>query len=307
MQRIQWQDRFNLGVEVIDQAHRRLFSIVQKIMDLYVERHENKFACVEGIKYFKSYALRHFAEEEAFMRRIGYPGYLDHKRLHDRMKLETLPELERLLRESNFSTEMVQRFIGVCTGWLTGHILIEDRAILGKRTGEPAPLGQDDELSVIQATISGPLQEIFGCSVQYIGTFSAKGEILNAQYYELRYSAREGRGLRVIVVLGEPLLLHAAGVLFDIDFYERNDIVCFAMQEIAQNLIQRAEFRLGGQPDEYQLETGRFLERQEFQDLFRERPARYSLLFHVKQECFALCIDPLPEPCGGETPTVQSI
>ena len=144
MQQIQWQDRFNIGVEVIDQAHRRLFSIVQKIMDLYVERHEDKFACVEGIKYFKAYTLKHFAEEEAYMRKIGYPGYQAHKKLHDRMRWETLPELERLLYDSDFSTEMVQRFIGVCTGWLTGHILIEDRAIAGWKPSEFAPAEPDN-------------------------------------------------------------------------------------------------------------------------------------------------------------------
>ena len=57
MQQIQWQEPFSIGVEIVDQAHRKLFSIVQKIMELYVEKHENKFACVEGIKYFKAYAL----------------------------------------------------------------------------------------------------------------------------------------------------------------------------------------------------------------------------------------------------------
>ena len=27
---LEWQDRFNIGVEIVDQAHHRLFSIVQK-------------------------------------------------------------------------------------------------------------------------------------------------------------------------------------------------------------------------------------------------------------------------------------
>lgn len=294
MQRIQWQDRFNIGVEAIDQAHRRLFAIVQKMIDLYVERHENRFACVEGIKYFKAYALKHFAEEEAYMRGIGYPGYLAHKKIHDRMKLETLPKLDRLLRESDFSTEAVQRFIGVCTGWLTGHILIEDRAIIGGKDDEILCVEENDELSVIQTVITGPLREIFECSVQYVGKFSPRDEIANAQYYELCYSAQGGKQLRVILVIGEPMLLHAAGVLFDIDFYEMNEIVSFAMQEIAQNLIQRAASKLGGQPDEYQLEQERFLTHEEFGAVFRERPAQHSLLFQVKQGCFALCIDQIP-------------
>ena len=68
MQQIEWQEKFGIGVEIIDQAHHNLFSIVQKITDLYVERHEDKFACVEGIKYFKAYTFKHFAEEEAYMR-----------------------------------------------------------------------------------------------------------------------------------------------------------------------------------------------------------------------------------------------
>ncbi len=96
MRQLQWQERFDIGVDIVDQAHKRLFAIVDKIMELYVERHESKFACVEGIKYFKAYALKHFAEEEAYMRQIGYPGYPAHKRHHDRMRRETLPALGAL-------------------------------------------------------------------------------------------------------------------------------------------------------------------------------------------------------------------
>ncbi len=295
MLQFQWRDRFSIGVEMIDQAHRRLFSIVQKMMDLYVERHENKFACVEGIKYFKAYTLKHFAEEEAYMRKIGYSGYLAHKKIHDRMRYETLPELERLLYASNFSAEMVQRFIGVCTGWLTGHIIIEDRAIIGEKTKELVPMRLDDEMSVIQTVILSPLQEILGCRIQYVGKFSPKDIILNEQFYELTYSTQEGRRLRVILVMGQQLLLQAAGLMFGIDFYEKNDIVCFAIQEIAQNLMQRAAVDFGKQPDEYQLEKGRFLDHEEFLEIFKEQSPQYSLLFHVEQDSFAICIDQIPQ------------
>lgn len=291
MRQIQWRDRFNIGVEMIDQAHRRLFSIVQKMMDLYVERHENKFACVEGIKYFKAYALKHFAEEEAYMREIGYPGYSVHKKIHDRMRYETLPELERLLYDSDFSAEAVQRFIGVCTGWLTGHIIIEDRAITGGRTHETLPMRLDDELSVIQAVIIAPLQEILGYQIQFVGKFSTKDIIFHEQCYELTYGSQDGRRLRVILVMGQQTLLHAAGQMFGMDFYEKNEIVSFAMQEIAQHVIQRAAVDFGTQPDEFQLEKGRFLEPAAFIEMFRERPPQYSLLFHAEQESFAVCID----------------
>lgn len=296
MQQIQWRDQFNIGVEMIDQAHHRLFSIVQKMMDLYVEKRENKFACVEGLKYFKAYALKHFAEEEAYMREIGYTGYSVHKKIHDKMRYETLPELERLLYESDFSTEMVQRFIGVCTGWLTGHIIMEDRAITGGGINELTPMRLDDELSAIQAIIISPLQEVLGHEVQFVGKFSTKDAIWNEEYYELTYCAQREGQLRIILVIGQQTLLRAAGLIFGIDFYEKNEIVCFAIQEIAQNLIQRAAVGFGKQPDEFRLEEGRFLEHEEFAGLFQERPPQYSLLFHAGQESFALCIDRDLEP-----------
>lgn len=295
MQQIEWQDRFCIGVEIVDQAHRKLFSIVQKILDLYVEKHENKFACVEGIKYFKAYAIKHFAEEEAYMREIGYPGYWAHKRIHDRMKRETLPSLERALYASDFSTEAVQRFIGVCTGWLTGHIVIEDRAITGKNAFEFPLIDPQDELSVINGVILHPLQEMFGSKIQFIGAFTPKDMIAEAQYYELDYRTEPGYKLRFVLVMGEALLLRAAGLMFGIDFYSRNEIVRFALQEIAQNLIQRAAASFGKDPDGYQLEGDRFLDSREYRQLFEGQAPRYSLLFGVNQDRFALCIDQLPE------------
>ena len=289
-----WQERFNIGVESIDREHRKLFAIMNKLSAYDDNDEKSRWAYQEGIKYFKAYALKHFAEEEAYMRQIGYAGYLAHKQIHDRMRRETLPALEHLLYESDFSAEAVRRFIGVCTGWLTGHIIIEDRAITGQPSGNAPPVDPDSELSVIQAVIVHPLQEIFGGDIRFVGSYSPQDSIIDAQYYQLTYSTQEGRDLRVLLVMGEHLMLQAAGLEFGIDFYERNEIVCFAIQEIAQNLIQRAAVSFGQAPNSFQLAQERFLGAEEFHRLFQEHPPQYSLLFHVNQECFAICIDQIP-------------
>lgn len=290
MRQIEWQDRFSIGVDIVDQAHRRLFAIVQKIMDLYIEKHEDKFACVEGIKYFRAYTAQHFAEEEAYMRQIGYAGYQNHKRRHDRMKRETLPALERELYETNFSVPAVQRFIGVCTGWLTGHIMIEDRAIVDKSAWEIAPARPGDELGLIRAAFLRPLQELFGGGVQLIGAFDPGDAIPDAQYYQAVYRGR-GRKLRFELVVGESQLLYAAGLVFGQQFDALDEIVRFAMQEIAQNLLQRMEISLGEEVDAYQLEEDRFLEREDYERLFREKKPWRSLLFSAPHGCFAVCVD----------------
>ena len=290
MQQIQWQDRFNIGVEIVDHAHRNLFAIVQKIMELYVERHENKFACVEGIKYFKAYALKHFAEEEAYMKEIGYPGYRAHKRLHDRMRWETLPALERALYDSDFSTEAVQRFIGVCVGWLTGHIMIEDRAITGGQAALSRPPRDEDERSLIQAVIVQPLQEILGLPVCYLGQYTQDALIRDARYCELACRDEDGRELCFVLVIGEDSLLRAAGLMFGMEFYAVNEIVRFAIREIAQSLIQRAAARSGLDSGACRVEEVSLLDARAYHASLQDNAPQYSLLFGAGQDRFALCV-----------------
>ena len=73
------------------------------------------------MKYFKAYALKHFAEEETYMRQIGYSGCLTHKRLHDRMRRETLPALERGLHATDSSLFRVnQDLLAPCIDQIAG-------------------------------------------------------------------------------------------------------------------------------------------------------------------------------------------
>ena len=56
---IKWNDRFKVGVESIDSAHKKLFSIVGKLIALNEDENKQRHACREGIKYFKSYTIKH--------------------------------------------------------------------------------------------------------------------------------------------------------------------------------------------------------------------------------------------------------
>ena len=106
---VKWDERFNIGVDNIDKAHQKLFSIVRKLIYLNQEEKKGQWACAEGIKFFKYYADKHFAEEEAYMISIHYPGYELHKHLHDDLRNKTLPALERDLVMSDYSPESDRR------------------------------------------------------------------------------------------------------------------------------------------------------------------------------------------------------
>ena len=79
---VKWDERFNIGVDVVDQEHRKLFSIVRRLVSLSEDEKNRQWACAEGIKYFKYYTAKHFAQEEKYMRSIGYGVYIMHKQLH---------------------------------------------------------------------------------------------------------------------------------------------------------------------------------------------------------------------------------
>ena len=45
MKSAEWNERYNIGVESVDKAHRRLFSIVRKISTLTEDEEKNKWSC----------------------------------------------------------------------------------------------------------------------------------------------------------------------------------------------------------------------------------------------------------------------
>ena len=51
---MKWNDRLNLGVEALDSAHRKLFSIMRRMAKLHENPDNYKLLCDEGIKYFKN-------------------------------------------------------------------------------------------------------------------------------------------------------------------------------------------------------------------------------------------------------------
>lgn len=129
-----WQERYNIGVEVIDKEHKKLFSVLKKLFDFGKQDEKSQWVCQEAVKYFRDHALKHFAEEEAYMLSINYAGFEMHRRIHKNFRERTLPTLERELELTGYSADAVSHFLGVCAGWLIGHTLIEDHAIVEKES-----------------------------------------------------------------------------------------------------------------------------------------------------------------------------
>lgn len=127
-----WKDEYNIGVDIIDREHKRLFKIINKLFQFTDEKNKSQWACQEGIKFFKDNAVKHFTEEEEYMASVNYERLGVHMHIHREFRERTLPALEEELERTHYSADSVEHFLGVCAGWLVGHTLMEDRAITGK-------------------------------------------------------------------------------------------------------------------------------------------------------------------------------
>lgn len=285
---IKWNDRFNLGVDSIDKAHQKLFSIVHKMVNLNDDEKNRKWICEEGIKYFKNYAIKHFADEEAYMLSIGYSGYATHKRIHDNMKNNTLPALEKDMAESEFSVESVQHFLGICIGWLTGHIMLEDHAITGKITNKW--IHEWTETSdVLEETIILVMNELFGLKTEIVSEHYAGEDFGKKICYRLTYCDKTGKRTQVFFIFEEKLILYFINRLIGVKLTHINKVVADAVAQIAQQFMKRMAmyYKASGMN---KLEKNNLLTEDQLNKEFSIAYPKYSMLFNTGHGYFALCV-----------------
>lgn len=92
---LMWKDEYNIGVDIIDREHRRLFKIINKLFRFTDEKNKSRWACKEGIKFFKDHATKHFMEEEEYMASIKYERLGVHMHIHSEFRREPFRPLRR--------------------------------------------------------------------------------------------------------------------------------------------------------------------------------------------------------------------
>lgn len=284
----EWKKQFNIGVDSIDNAHRNLFSIVRKLIHLNNDENNGQWACAEGIKYFKSYAAKHFMDEEAYMQSIGYQGYELHKRLHDDMRYKTLPALEKDLSESNYSQEAIHHFLGICLGWLTAHIMIEDRAITGKIPNRWKNDHAGKRVTALEGALADTIQHIFGLQTEIVSEHYNGEDFGNSMINRLTYRSKEKKKIQFFLVLEESLILHTVSSMLGMPLKKIDKLVANAVRELSQQIADQIALRFHLSP-QYQLEGNHFMTPEQFQMEFSAEYFDYSLLFNTGIGYFAFC------------------
>ena len=126
-----WKEKYNVGVPVIDQQHKELFERVTTFVETLRSQKDwsEKVDQVNAtLAFMKEYVVTHFADEEAYQRKIGYPGYDAHKKIHQDM-VRYVGEVAAQYERAGFVEQPMQQFAGKLLAWLINHVVAEDQKI----------------------------------------------------------------------------------------------------------------------------------------------------------------------------------
>lgn len=286
---LMWQERYNIGVDFIDREHKKLFSILNKQLAAGKEEEKSRWACQEGIKYFKDHAMKHFAEEEAYMASIHYAGFDTHRRLHDNFRKKMIPALEKELMQTAYSAEAVNHFLGVCSGWLIAHTLTEDHAIAGKAVSKWGELLPDQMQAAMQQTIIQLLRDLFQLEARVVSECYGGERFGKGIYYRLNYENRNGERWEIMLVFEEKLIFKTIGSMIDVEASTVNAMMMHAARFTAQQFVNSISQHFPS-AEVHEIKDENLLTYDQFQRAFARQKLQFSLLFDTGAGYFAYCV-----------------
>ena len=142
---IRWRDDWLMGIEVLDNQHRLLADILNRLVRVCQAEHaaegfddqqrrETLGALMDELYRQTS---EHFTTEESMMKREAYPGYASHAREHKMLLAELKSTFSEPLQNADCGLKL--DIIKSLKSWFVAHVSSSDRQFAGyMRSRSPA-------------------------------------------------------------------------------------------------------------------------------------------------------------------------
>ena len=145
---LRWRDEWLLGIDVLDQQHKALADCLNRLVcecscagEPGNKDDEQKRLAIAGLlDELHSRTKAHFADEEALMRKEGYPGYAGHAREHAMLLGELKSTFAAKLREG--CSDMSPDILKALRAWLIVHVARSDREFANYLLNRRHQMGQ---------------------------------------------------------------------------------------------------------------------------------------------------------------------
>ena len=119
---MEWSDKYVLGLSEVDEQHKNLFMLVNKMHDLVVNG-DDQSTVGKVLDELIDYTVEHFATEEKLFKQNEYPDYANHKREHDDLTQQVL-DLQENFREKKVTLSF--DLLDFLHNWLNEHTTNSD-------------------------------------------------------------------------------------------------------------------------------------------------------------------------------------
>lgn len=118
-----WESKYELGIDEMDQQHQKWLEILNQFYDQLNGENINQ-KIVKMVDQVIDYTEFHFSEEEKFLDQLNYPMLGEQKEMHEQI-CETIKSFKQELEQEKMiiSTRITREL----KRWFTEHILHEDK------------------------------------------------------------------------------------------------------------------------------------------------------------------------------------
>ncbi len=120
---------FLTGIPDIDEEHQVLFDIIAQTYRLMERRYKHEIfdEIMELLDQLNDYTTIHFAHEEAYMEKVGYPHLEEQKAAHNSFRERI--EMRALGEDAIGQWAYLEELLNYLFAWLGNHILLMDKKI----------------------------------------------------------------------------------------------------------------------------------------------------------------------------------
>lgn len=130
--RVQWNPRYNVGSEILDDQHRNILAQCNALADCVADTGpEGELKFYELFNELIAKAREHFSSEEDVLVRCAYPNLEEHRNERDEFDYLAAD----IITTENFDKLELQRFLAL---WWVGHIIGSGKNYRACIAGSPA-------------------------------------------------------------------------------------------------------------------------------------------------------------------------
>lgn len=121
---IEWSDELSVGIDSIDEQHKKLVNMINALNDAMLTGSSNELLgkIFTGLA---AYTQKHFAYEENMFAEYGYADSVKHKRQHSELIAQVVELKKNFIEnpQATITTDLMQ----FLKRWLTNHIMKTDK------------------------------------------------------------------------------------------------------------------------------------------------------------------------------------